>query len=260
MLKVLLSGCNGKMGHVVADICASDDSVEVVCGLDISAQSDHVFPVYTSVDEIQEACDVAIDFSNPRALDALLPYCVAKKLPLVVCTTGHSGAQELSMAAAAKDIALFKSGNMTIGINLIAELLKRTAQVLGDGYDVEIIERHHNRKLDAPSGTALMLADAVAQGLAYEPEYIYDRHSERRARGKHEIGMHSVRGGTIVGEHEVIFAGRDEIIEIKHTILSREVFAVGAVGAAKFLYECEAPGIYNMNDYVVAKANGGQEA
>ena len=257
MLKVLLSGCNGKMGHVVADICAADDALTIVCGLDISTESDHSFPVYASVDAIKETCDVAIDFSNPRALDSLLPYCVEKKIPLVICTTGHTGEQELRMAAAAKEIALFKSANMTIGINLIAELLKRAAHVLGNAYDVEIIERHHNRKLDAPSGTALMLADAVSQGLPYEPEYIYDRHNERRPREKHEIGMHSVRGGTIVGEHEVIFAGRDEIIEIKHTILSREVFAVGAVRAAKYLCECKEPGIYNMNDYVISKTNGG---
>jgi 4-hydroxy-tetrahydrodipicolinate reductase len=248
MLKMVISGCNGHMGRVVTEIAAGDADIEVIAGFDINTVKLDTFPVYADPMEYGGQADVAVDFSNPAALEGLLRYCVVKKLPLVLCTTGYDDRQLDMIRAASKKIPIFKTGNLSIGINLAVDLVKRAAAFLGEGFDVEIIERHHRRKVDAPSGTALMLADAVSSTLPYDAEYVYDRQSVRQPRGDHEIGISSVRGGTIVGEHEVIFAGLDEVLEIKHTAYSRDVFAAGAVKAAKFLASAKQPGMYDMQD------------
>ena len=253
MLKIALSGCNGRMGRVIADIVGGREGMEIVAGFDINTAKNGAFPVFADPFEFQGNCDVIIDFSNASSTEHLLDYCEKHHIPVVICTTGHSAEQLAKIREASAKLPVFRSGNMSIGINLMTELLRKSAAVLGDKYDVEIIEKHHNQKLDAPSGTALMLADAVADALPYDAEYVYDRHERREKRPAHEIGISAIRGGTIVGEHSVLFCGRDEIIEIKHTALSREVFAVGAVDAAAFMAGCTQPGIYDMNDVIASR-------
>lgn len=255
MLKIALSGCNGRMGRVISDIVANKKNMEIVAGFDINTEKYAGFPVYADPFEFQGACDVIIDFSNVSSTEHLLAYCEQHNTPIVICTTGHSPEQLQNIRAASAKFPVFRSGNMSIGINLMMELLRKSASVLGENFDVEIIEKHHNQKLDAPSGTALMLADAVADALPYEAEYVYDRHERRAKRPAHEIGISAIRGGTIVGEHSVLFCGRDEIIEIKHTALSREVFAVGAVDAAAFMASCKQPGMYDMSDVIASHNN-----
>ncbi len=249
MQKIIISGCNGKMGQVVESICAADADVEVVAGFDVN-QAPRPYPVYVSPTNFTGEADVVIDFSSPKALDGLLAFCLEKKVPVVLATTGYSQEQLDQIDEAAKVIPVFRSGNMSLGINVLLELVKKAASILGDSVDIEVVEQHHNRKVDAPSGTALMIADAAASALNYDVEYTCDRHERRAPRPKNEIGISSVRGGTIVGVHEVIFAGRDEVIEIKHTAMSREIFANGAVRAAKFLARQQAPGLYNMENLV----------
>lgn len=238
------------MGRVVADICANDPDVEVAAGIDLLPQPMEGFPVFSTPAACNVEADAVIDFSHPAALEGLLDFCVGRKLPIVLATTGYSEEQLERVNEAAKSIPVFRSANMSLGINVLVDLVKRAAALLGEDFDVEIEERHHRRKLDAPSGTALMLADAAAQALSYEPEYVYDRHSVRKPRDKREIGISSLRGGTIVGEHTVVFAGRDEVIELSHHAASREVFAVGAVKAAKFLAGVDAPGLYDMSHLI----------
>ncbi len=250
MLKVLISGCNGHMGNVVAQICQEAGDVEVIAGFDLLGAEREDFPVFSSPAGFQGQADVLIDFSAPAALPALLELGISRGIPLVLATTGYSDAQLSAIDETAKKVAIFRSGNMSLGINVLTALVRKAASALGSDFDVELIERHHNRKLDAPSGTAIMLAEAAAQGLPYQPELVYERQSVRRPRGKQEIGISSVRGGTIVGEHEVIFAGRDEVIELKHSAMSREVFASGALRAARFLAEVGKPGLYSMEDLV----------
>jgi len=248
MINLIISGCNGRMGHVVEEICTADPSVNVVAGFDILGSSDRNFPVFTSPDQFTGDADVLIDFSHPSALTALLSFCKKHNVCAVLATTGFSEEQLAEIDEAAKTVPIFRSANMSLGINVVIELIKKAASIL-DGYDIEIVERHHNRKVDAPSGTALMLADAAASAVPYETEYIYDRSNVRQAREKREIGISAVRGGTIVGDHEVIFAGRDEVIELHHHAASREIFASGAVKAAKFLIG-KTPGLYCMADLV----------
>ena len=235
MLKIIISGCNGHMGRVVEALCANDPAVEVCAGFDVLGTSDREFPVCTSPAQFTGEADAVIDFSSPAALDGLLEFAKARKIPLVLATTGYSPEQVAQVGAAACEVPIFRSANMSLGINVLLELVKKAAAVLGDSYDIEIVERHHRRKVDAPSGTALMI------------EYVYERHSSRQPRDKKEIGISAVRGGTIVGEHEIIFAGHDEIMEIKHTALSRGIFAQGAVEAAKFIAGVEKPGLYDMS-------------
>ncbi len=253
MLKIALSGCNGRMGRVITEIVAQKEDMKVVAGFDLNAVKLSDYPVYADPLEFPGGCDVVVDFSNVSVTEHLLEYCRRTRTPVVICTTGHTEAQLELMQKTAKEIPVFRSGNMSIGINLMIEVLKKCASVLGADFDVEIIEKHHNQKLDAPSGTALMLAEAVNKALPYEAEYVYDRHMRREKRPPHEIGIHTIRGGTIVGEHSVIFSGRDEVIEVKHNANSREVFAVGAVNAAAFLARQTAPGLYNMSDVIAAK-------
>lgn len=250
MTKVLISGCNGHMGKVVADICAEDPDIEVVGGFDLLGTTDRPFPVFSSPAQFDGEADALIDFSSPAALEGLLELGKSKKIPLVLATTGYSEEQIAQINDCAQFVPIFRSANFSLGINVLLDLVKKAAAVLGGGYDVEIVERHHNRKVDAPSGTALMIADAAAQALPYEAHYVYDRQSVRQKRDPHEIGISAVRGGNIVGDHEIIFAGRDEVIEIRHSAMSREVFASGAVRAAKFLATVQEPGLYDMSQLV----------
>lgn len=236
------------MGRVVAEICGADPDVEIAAGFDILGQSDRPFPVYSNPALCTAAADALIDFSHPSALPALLEYGRRTGTPLVLATTGYDGDQLAAIQEAARTLPIFRSANMSLGINVLLDLVRRAAAVLGKDCDIEIVERHHNRKVDAPSGTALMLADAAASALPQQPEYVFDRQSVRRPREKQEIGISSVRGGTIVGDHTVIFAGRDEVIEISHHAASRDIFANGAVAAAKFLASVSTPGLYDMSD------------
>ena len=252
MVKVAIVGCNGKMGYFVAASVESNPNAQTVFGIDAFGENKHSFPVYKSFDEAAEKPDVIIDFSNPAALDGMLSYAVENSVPCVICTTGYSAEQVEQIQKASERIAIFYSGNMSLGINLLIELSKQAAKVLGDTFDIEIVEKHHNLKVDAPSGTALMLADAISATLEQEPQYVYNRQCYRKKREKNEIGIYSVRGGTIVGEHEVIFAGHDEVVTLTHQAQSKEVFAAGAVNAAVFLASQEA-GMYNMGNLLSSK-------
>lgn len=250
MTKILLHGCNGRMGRMITELVRNDADAEIVAGVDSYTGVANDYPVYDSIEKCDSDADVVIDFSNAGAVDALLDHCVEKKVPVVLCTTGLSEAQLAKVQEASGKTAILKSANMSLGINLLLKLLKDAAKVLGNaGYDIELVERHHNQKLDAPSGTALALADSVNEALNGEYHYVYDRSQVRQKRDEKEIGISAVRGGTIVGEHEVIFAGTDEVIEFKHSAYSRNVFAKGAVEAAKFLAGKE-PGMYDMSDVI----------
>lgn len=253
MLKIIISGCNGHMGRVVAELCAGQPDVEVVAGFDILGQSNDSFPVFSSPALCHVEADAVVDFSNPAALGPLLEYGASRNVPLVLATTGYNQEQLQLIEEAARQIPIFRSANMSLGVNVLLALVKQAAAALGGGYDVEIVERHHRRKLDAPSGTALMLSDAAASALPYETEVVYDRHSVRRARAQQEIGISSVRGGTIVGDHTVIFAGPDEVIEITHHAASRSIFAAGALKAARFLSSVKRPGLYDMSDLLSSR-------
>ena len=252
MTKIAVVGCNGKMGGFVAEAVKENENCEALFGIDAFGESKYDFPVYKSFDEATDKPDVIIDFSNPAALDGMLAYALENSVPCVICTTGYSQEQVAKIKAASEKTAVFYSGNMSLGINLLIELAKQATKVLGDSFDIEIVEKHHNLKVDAPSGTALMIADAVSDTLEKEPQYVYDRHSYRKKRSKNEIGIHSVRGGTIVGEHEVIFGGHDEVVTVTHQAQSKQVFAVGAVNAALFL-SSQGAGMYQMSDLLADK-------
>lgn len=250
MIKFLMHGCNGKMGRMITEIVKGDENAVIAAGVDTFTEVQNEYPVFDSIEKCDVDVDVVIDFSTAKAVDTLLDYCVEKKLPVVLCTTGLSEEQLKKVEEASKETAILKSANMSLGINLLLKLLKDAAKVLAPaGYDIEIVERHHNQKLDAPSGTALALADSVNDALDNEYHYVYDRSQVRQKRDKKEIGISAVRGGTIVGDHEVIFAGTDEVIEFTHTAYSRSVFAKGAVEAGKFLAGKPA-GMYDMGDVV----------
>ena len=248
-----MNGCNGKMGQCITQICAQDPDIEIVAGIDMYDGIKNTYPVFASLAECTVDADVIIDFSNAKAVDALVDYCVEKKIPVVLCTTGLSEEQLQKVEQAYEKVAILKSANMSLGINTLMELLKKAATVFAPaGFDMEIVEKHHNQKLDAPSGTALALADSMNDALEDAYTYRYDRSQERKKRDKYEIGISAVRGGNIVGEHEVIFAGQDEVIEFKHTAYSKAVFAKGAVEAAKFL-NGKGAGHYDMADVIAAK-------
>lgn len=248
MTRIILSGCNGRMGRVVTGLCQTDPTIEIVAGFDILGPSDDTFPVFSNPALCDIAADVLIDFSSPAALPSLLNFGQHSCIPLVLATTGYSAEQLKQIQQTAELLPIFRSANMSLGINVLLELVQRAAGVLSRDYDIEIIERHHNKKLDAPSGTALMIADAASSAAALEPTYIYERQSVRKPRSKSEIGISSVRGGTIVGDHTILFAGHDETIEITHHAASREIFATGALHAAKFLCNVSRPGLYDMSD------------
>ncbi len=249
MIRIILCGANGKMGRVIQDVVSKRNGCEIVAGVDINTDSSS-FPVYKTIDEVAEQADVIIDFSNPALLQSLLAFSEKKNLPVVIATTGYDENQKKQIEAASEKTPVFFTYNMSIGINLLANLAKKAVSVLGSDFDIEIVEKHHNQKIDAPSGTALMLADAICEELENPMHYEYDRHSKREKRTKNEIGMHAVRGGTIVGEHEIMFAGRDEIITLSHSARSKEVFAVGAVNAAVFMADNKAPGMYTMKEMI----------
>ena len=248
-----MNGCNGKMGQVISAICKEDPQIEIVAGVDLYDGIKNDYPVFPNISVCDVKADVIIDFSNAKAVDDLLVYSVDKKIPVVLCTTGLSEEQMEQVKAASEQVAVLKSANMSLGINLLMQLLAQAATILAPaGFDMEIVEKHHNQKLDAPSGTALALADSMNEALDEAYTYTYDRSQKRQKRDKYEIGISAVRGGNIVGEHEVIFAGQDEVIEFKHTAYSKAVFAKGAVEAAKFL-KGKPAGHYDMADVIAAK-------
>ena len=250
MVRAIMHGCNGKMGRVITGLIRDDDAIEIVAGIDTYTGTANDYPVFESIEACDVEADVVIDFSNASAVDHLLDYCAKKKLPVVLCTTGLSEEQLRKVEETAEQTAVLKSANMSLGINLLLKLLQNAAKVLGPaGFDIELVERHHNQKVDAPSGTALALADSVNEALDNQYTYVFDRSQVRQKRGEKEIGISAVRGGTIVGDHEVIFAGADEVIGFKHTAYSRGVFAKGAVEAGKFLAGKEA-GMYDMGDVI----------
>ncbi len=248
MINILLCGANGKMGNAVRRVAEENNLVSIACGFDINTESTD-FPIYDDLSKVTEKIDCIIDFSHPSLTDAVLDFARAKKVPAIICTTGLSKDQISKIEFYSKDTPLFFSANMSIGVNLIIDLVCKASRVLESNFDIEIIEKHHNQKLDAPSGTALAIADAISDTVSFNPKYMFDRHSVRQKRDKSEIGIHAVRGGNIVGEHSVIFAGNDEVIEVKHSATSKEVFAVGAVRAAIFM-QGKPEGLYTMSDLV----------
>lgn len=252
MVKIIMHGCNGKMGQVITNIVKNDENTEIVAGVDVSNHIQNTYPVFASIKDCDVQADVVIDFAATVAVDDLLDYCVEKKLPVVLCTTGLSEEQLAKVEEAAKETAVLKSANMSLGVNMLLRLLQDAVKTLAPaGFDVEIVEKHHNLKVDAPSGTALALADSINEAMDNQYEYVYDRSQVRQRRDAKELGISAVRGGTIVGEHEVIFAGTDEVIEFKHTAYSKAIFAKGAVQAAKFLAG-KAAGRYDMRDVIDA--------
>ena len=250
MTKVIMNGCNGHMGHVISDLCEKDPEIEIVAGIDINTEQHYGYPVFANIGDCDVAADAIIDFSHVSCIDALMAYCVSRQIPVVVCTTGLSGEQDALLKTSSEKVAVLKSANMSLGVNTLMELLQTAAKVLAPaGFDMEIVERHHRLKVDAPSGTALALADSLNEAMDNQYHYVYDRSQKREMRDDKEIGISAVRGGTIVGDHEVIFAGPDEVIEFKHTAYSKAVFGKGAVEAAKFLAGKPA-GRYDMADVI----------
>ena len=249
MIKAIMHGCNGAMGQVISSLAEADGEMEIVAGVDLNTERKNGYPVYASLEECPRA-DVIIDFASAKAVDHLLDYCAATGTPVVLCTTGLSEVQIRRVEETAEKAAVLRSANMSLGINLLLKLVKEAARVLAAAdFDIEILEKHHNRKLDAPSGTALALADSINEAMESQYHYVYDRSSRRQKRDPREIGIQSVRGGSIVGEHDVIFAGQDEVITISHTAYSRAIFAKGAVAAAKFLAG-KTSGLYDMADVI----------
>lgn len=250
MVRIIMRGCNGKMGQSISNIVAADPETEMVAGIDIMDNGRNPYPVFKDLRDCNVQADCLIDFSSVVGVEDMLDYCVEKNLPCVLCTTGLSQEQLEKVTEASKKVAILKSANMSMGINLLLKMLKEAAGVLAPaGYDMEIVERHHRLKLDAPSGTALALADSINEELGNEYEYVYDRSTRREKRPAKEIGISAVRGGTIVGDHDVIFAGEDEVITFSHSAYSKAVFGKGAVQAAKFLAG-KGPGFYNMGDVI----------
>lgn len=253
MVRAIMHGCNGKMGQTITGICKEDTGIEIVAGIDLYDGVPNDYPVFQTISQCDVKADVIIDFSNAKAVDDLLEYAVERQLPVVLCTTGLSEEQLQTVEATYEKVAILKSANMSLGVNTLLELLKKAALVFAPaGYDMEIVEKHHNLKLDAPSGTAIALADSMNEALDGKYNYVYDRSQVRQQRDKYEIGISAVRGGNIVGEHEVFFCGQDEVIEFKHTAYSKAVFAKGAVEAAKFLAG-KPSGHYDMADVIAAK-------
>ena len=248
MVKVIMHGCNGYMGQVVSGLIKDDPEIEIVAGIDLVDCRDNGYPVFTDIDACQVEADAVIDFCSAKAVDKLLDYCVRRKIPVVLCTTGLSQEQLEKVEEASRQVAVLKSANMSVGINLLMKVLKEVApQLAAAGFDIEVVEKHHRRKVDAPSGTALALADSINEAFEEKYDYTVDRSSRREARPDKEIGISAVRGGTIVGDHDVIFAGTDEVITFSHTAYSRAIFGKGAIQAAKFLTG-KGPGWYQMSD------------
>ena len=251
MTKIIMLGCNGRMGQMITDMVKQDDECTIVAGIDIVDNRDNGYPVYTKLADCDVEADAIIDFTSATDFESRMDYAVDKQIPIIECSTGLSEEQMDYLKKTSEKVAVLKSANMSLGINLLMKLLKEVAvKLAGDGFDVEIVEKHHNQKLDAPSGTALALADSINEAMDDRYEYIYDRSQVRQKRDKKELGISAVRGGTIVGEHEVIFAGTDEVITFKHTAYSRAVFAKGSITAAKYL-KGKAAGLYDMSDVLL---------
>ena len=252
MTRIIMSGCNGAMGKMITGIVKEDSQAEIVAGIDIIDHGDTEYPIFSSIKDCDVEADAIIDFSTPKILDDLLAYSEERKVPVVLCTTGYTEEQLAKIEMAAEKTAILKSANMSLGINTLLKLVQDAAKVFAtEGFDVEIVEKHHNQKVDAPSGTALALADSVNEAMGNQYEYIYDRSQRREKRDKKELGISAVRGGTIVGDHDVIFAGTDEVITFSHTAYSKAVFGKGAVSAAKFL-KGKTSGRYEMSDVIAA--------
>ncbi len=250
MTNVIMHGCNGKMGKTIAGLIREDEDVTLAAGIDVFDEGKNPFPVFTDINDCDIEADVLIDFSAAPAVDKMLDYCVERKIPCVLCTTGLSKEQLDKVEEASKKVAILRSANMSLGINMLLKILKEAAKVLAPaGFDIEIVEKHHNQKVDAPSGTALALSDSINEALGNEYEYVYDRSKRREKRPKKEIGFSAVRGGTIVGDHDVIFAGADEVITFSHSAYSKAVFGKGAVQAAKYL-KGKPAGLYNMSNVI----------
>ncbi len=250
MLHIILSGCNGRMGKVITDLAREDQDLQIVAGIDVAGENSGNYPVFKTTAECDVTADAVIDFSSPLAFDALMDYCCERSLPVVVCTTGLSETQLARLQAESARIPVLRSANMSLGVNVLMKLAAAAAGVLAAaGFDMEIVERHHNKKKDAPSGTAISLAEEINSAAGGDYSFVYDRSGRFEQRGAKEIGVSAVRGGTIVGDHEVIFAGTDEVIEIRHSAYSRSIFGKGALQAAKFLAGME-PGYYSMRDVI----------
>ena len=245
MINIIVSGINGRMGRAIEEMCKNSDKYTIVAGVDVNLGVPHEFPTVSDVNELDCHADALIDFSHHSAAKVLCEYAVKTNTPVIFCTTGYTDEELALISETSKKVAVFRSGNMSLGINLLIELSKKAAEIL-EGFDIEIIEQHHNQKLDAPSGTALMIADGI-KSVREDSEYVYDRTQVRKKREKTEIGIHAVRGGSIVGEHEVLFAGRNENIKLSHSALSREVFADGALKAAEYI-KGKGAGMYNMSN------------
>ncbi len=251
MTDIIMVGCNGRMGQMITGIVKEDVECRIVAGIDLVDNRDNGYPVFTDIDSCDVKADVIIDFSSANGFEERMDYAARTNTPIVQCSTGMSEEQLAYLKATSEKVAVLKSANMSLGINLLMKLLQEAAKKLcGEGFDVEIVEQHHNKKLDAPSGTALALADSINDAMDHRFEYVYDRSQVRKQREKKELGISAVRGGTIVGDHEVIFAGTDEVITFKHTAYSRAVFAKGSVTAAKFL-KGKAAGLYDMADVLL---------
>lgn len=248
-VRIFLSGCNGRMGRQISQICSETPDLEIVAGFDLNPEASFGYPVYTDPSECKETFDVIVDFSNPAALTALIGLIRDRKSPAVICTTGLDETLKQKLAALSQVAPVFISANMSLGINILVDLARRTARLLYPDYNIEIIEAHHNQKLDAPSGTAMLLADQIKEELDNSVHYMFDRSQTRQKRQTDEIGLHAIRGGSIVGEHQVLFAGPEETLTLSHSAHSRAVFARGALAAARFLQNKEA-GSYSMRDLV----------
>lgn len=250
MVRMIMHGCNGAMGQVITEIVAAQEEIQIVAGVDRNTEQKNGYPVFASLEDCDVEADVIVDFTAAPAVDHLMDYCAEKKLPVVLCTTGLSEAQLQKVEETAKETAVLRSANMSLGVNLLLKLVKEAAQVLAAAdFDIEIVEKHHNKKLDAPSGTAIALADAINEAMDDTYHYVYDRSTRHEKRDKKELGISAVRGGSIVGVHDVIFAGQDEVITLNHTAYSKAIFAKGAVSAAKYLAGKPA-GLYTMADVI----------
>ena len=250
MVNIIMHGCNGAMGQVISSLVERDEEVKIVAGIDLNTEAKNGYPVFASLEDCDVEADVVIDFASAKAVDHLLDYCETRRMPVVLCTTGLSEAQVERVSQVAKETAVLRSANMSLGINLLLKLVKEAAAVLAaSGFDMEIVEKHHNQKVDASSGTALALADSINEAMDHQYHYQYDRSARREKRDPKEIGIQAVRGGSIVGEHDVIFAGQDEVVTSSHTAYSKAIFAKGAVAAAKFL-KGKAAGLYDMSDVI----------
>jgi len=250
MTKIIMHGCNGHMGQVISNIVAEDENAQIAAGIDLIDSRKNDYPVFSNIWDCNMEADVIIDFASAKAVDTLLDYAAERQIPVVLCTTGLSEAQIAKTAEISRKVAVLRSANMSLGINMLMKLVQEAAKILAAAdFDIEIVERHHNQKVDAPSGTALALADSINEAMDHQYEYVYDRSKVRQKREKKELGIAAVRGGSIVGEHEIIFAGTDEVVEFKHTAHSKAIFAKGAVSAAKFL-KGKPAGMYDMSDVI----------